>query len=113
MHVQELCKVVDLYVLAHVPDDIGQAVVTGAMEAAGLVGHGKLPAHRLLFCSTPEGKVSIVRQIEPDLHIDGHVSTVEELRRFMPQLLLVGAGGSPVVDGPNIGQAPSLSAFFA
>ena len=35
-----------------------------------------MPAHRLLFCSTLEGKVSIVRQLEPELHIDGDPSTV-------------------------------------
>ena len=35
-----------------------------------------MPAHRLLFCSTLEGKVSIVRQLEPELHIDGDSGTV-------------------------------------
>ena len=37
---------------------------------------GQVPAHRVLFCSTLEGKVSIVRQLEPELHIDGHHQTV-------------------------------------
>ena len=36
----------------------------------------QVPAHRLLFCSTLEGKVSIVRQLEPELHIDGDPGTV-------------------------------------
>lgn len=31
---------------------------------------------RLLFCGTLLGKVSIVRQLEPELHIDGHPQTV-------------------------------------
>ena len=64
---------------------------TGALEEAGVLGSGpgQVRPHRLLFCSTPEGKTSIVRQIEPDLHIDGSGATIEELRRFMPQLLQV------------------------
>ena len=36
----------------------------------------QIPAHRVLFCSTLEGKTSIVRQLEPDLHVDGHPHTV-------------------------------------
>lgn len=34
------------------------------------------PAARLLFCGTLLGKVSIVRQLEPEVHIDGHQQTV-------------------------------------
>ena len=37
---------------------------------------GQIPAHRVLFCSTLEGKTSIVRQLEPELHVDGHPHTV-------------------------------------
>jgi hypothetical protein len=36
----------------------------------------QLPPQRLLFCSTQPGKQSIVRQIEPDLHIDADIATV-------------------------------------
>ena len=33
--------------------------MTGAMEAAGVAGpsRGQVPSHRLLYCSTAEGKV--------------------------------------------------------
>ena len=37
---------------------------------------GQIPSQRLLFCSSLEGKASIVRQLEPQLHIDGHSRTV-------------------------------------
>jgi len=115
--VQEVCKAVDTYLLAQVPDDIGQAAVTGAMEAAGLLGKGvhQLPPHRLLFCSTLEGKASIVRQVEPELHIDGQASTIEDLKRFIPQLLHVHAPGTQpaAMEAQNVGHAPSLAAFFS
>lgn len=29
--------------------------------------------------------MSIVRQLDPGLHIDGHIASVTELARFMPQ----------------------------
>lgn len=47
----------DVYMIAHVPDDVGQAVVAAALEDAGLLGHHptQLPPQRLLFCSTQQG----------------------------------------------------------
>lgn len=76
--VADMARCSAVYVLAHVSDDIGEATVRGALEAGGLVGaqQGQVPPHRLLFCSTLEGKESIVRQLEPELHIDGHQLTV-------------------------------------
>ena len=75
---REVLKTANVYVLAHVIDDIGEATVRGALEAGGLVGlsAGQIPPQRVLCCSTLEGKVSIVRQLEPELHIDGHPQTV-------------------------------------
>jgi hypothetical protein len=116
----------ELYLLAHVADDIGQAAVTGALEAGGLVGAAasggvtaQLRPHRLLFCSTLEGKASIVRQLEPDLHVDAHIATIEQLQRFMPRLALVesvdagraggsGGGCNQTAIGKNVQVAGSL-----
>ena len=63
---------------AQVAGDTGEATCRGALEAAGLVGSdkGQIPPQRLLFCSTLDGKASIVRQIEPSLHIDANAKTV-------------------------------------
>lgn len=73
----------DLYLLCHVSDDIGEALVRGALEHAGVTGAapGQVPPHRLLFCCTLAGKVSMVRQLDPDLHIDAHPQTVRPARR--------------------------------
>lgn len=105
-----------VYILAHVSDDIGEATVRGALDAGGLVGTqwGQIPPHRLLFCATLGGKESIVRQLEPELHIDGHEHTIQGLHRFMPQLLLIQPPGqSSSVSGlKNVGFAVSLIAAF-
>jgi hypothetical protein len=76
--VREMARLVNVFVVAHVVDDVGETTVRGALEFGGLVGSGpgQIPAHRVLFCSTLEGKVSLVRQLEPELHIDGHPHTV-------------------------------------
>lgn len=111
---KEIAQAVDTYVLAQVSDDVGQAVVIGSLEAAGLLGSGlgQIKPHRLLFCSTLEGKNSIVRQIEPELHVDSHPSTVDDLKRFIPQLVLVSPSGGPTVAAPNVAKTTSLVAFI-
>jgi hypothetical protein len=112
---KEVASCADVYVIAHVEDDVGQAAVQGVMDAAGLVGAkvGCIKQHKILFCSTAEGKISMVRQLEPDLHIDAAAPTVQELKRFMPQLLHVTCGGAMAATGaPNVGHAASLAAFF-
>ena len=75
---RELCACTTVCILAHVAGDVGEAVVKGTLEAAGLVGpgQGQVPEHRVLCCSTPPGKVSMVQQLEPGLHIDAEASTV-------------------------------------
>lgn len=41
---------------------------------------GQIPPHRVLACETEVGKTSIVRQLEPEVHIDGSIETVGALR---------------------------------
>jgi hypothetical protein len=46
----------------------------------------QIPSRRLLFCDTSEGKGSIVRALEADLHCDAALGTIEQLHRFIPRL---------------------------
>uniref|UniRef100_A0A7S0VXT3 Peroxisome biogenesis protein 22 n=1 Tax=Polytomella parva TaxID=51329 RepID=A0A7S0VXT3_9CHLO len=115
--VKELSKYVEIYLVAHVLGDIGQAFVSTAIEAAGILGNkpGQIKPHRLLFCQKLEGKISFSRQIEPDIHIDGHPSTVKELKRFLPRLVLIHNGlDDQVLEslGPNVVLSESLVKFF-
>jgi hypothetical protein len=114
---KEIASCADTYIVTQVQDDVGQAVVLGTLEAAGLIGvkQGQILPHHVLFCSTLDGKVSVVRQIEPDLHIDGSGKTIEDLRRFMPQLLHISQPGTAAAGAgaSNIRNSSSLAAYFA
>ena len=58
--------------------------------------------------------MSVVRQLEPDLHVDAHASTVDALQRFTPQLLHVRREADrPASPAQNVGSAPSLAKAFA
>lgn len=71
-------QVPDVYLICQVADDIGEAAVRGALEHSRLLGPGsdQIRPQRLLFCETEVGKMSLVRQLEPKVHIDGQHSTV-------------------------------------
>ena len=64
-----------------------------------------------------QGKCSIVRQLEPGLHIDGAPSTVADLGRFVPNLLLCGPVPPPRPPPQGtlatLSGAPTLESFFA
>ena len=121
---RELCRRAEVFLIAHVADDVGAALVSGALEAAGAVGTGDASAgggavapQRLLLCGTEAGKVSIVRQLEPDLHVDASVRTVSDLQRFVPRLLLVPRGGAraapeALAAAANVEAADGLAEYF-
>ena len=119
----EMARCCGLYILAHVGDDVGEATVRGALEAGGLVGQGpgQVPDHRLLFCSTLEGKVSLVRQLEPGLHIDGHARTacptlppkqMLEMRLSAAEALQISARGASSRSSGSKGTALSYLPFL-
>jgi hypothetical protein len=75
----------------------------------------------VLFCSTLDGKVSLVRQLEPDLHIDNSAKTIADLQRFMPRLLHIasrsgsgssGAAAAGQSRASNVFSSASLAAYF-
>ena len=112
-----------LYLLARVDGDVGEAAVRGALEAGGVVASSSeatagaspssasVPAHRLLFVSTDDGKTAAVRALEVGLHIDAEEGTLAALARFVPRLARVGAPGGGGSGGGWVG-APSLSALL-
>ena len=75
----------DVYLICHVQDDVGEAIVLGALEHHGLIGESEhqVPVHRVIFCSSQLSTVSVVRQLEPHVHLDGDKGIVEELSRFL------------------------------
>lgn len=111
--IKEMASCMNTYLMSQVSSDIGEAVVRGALEAAGVIGKGprQVLPHHLILCDTLKGKVAVVRQIEPELHIDGDHNTVSELQRFIPQQIHVFRKGGALATGSKgiIGHAPSLA----
>lgn len=81
-----------------------------ALTASGLLGRG-LQAHRVLFCTTPKGKIAIVRHLEPSLFVDDDVETLRALLPFIHTSVHVNAK-APLVLSSSPVSTPSLADLF-
>jgi hypothetical protein len=88
---KRFARVCDLYIVARVWDDAGAAAVTKALREAGAFAGG-LDERKVLFSETDGGRVSMVRQLEPHLHVDARADVIDGLRRFVKFVALVGTG---------------------
>lgn len=70
-----------VYLVCHVEDDVGEAVVSAMLEHCGVVPQ-VVPAHRVLFVENVKSTVSIVRQLDPGAYLGNDDDVCMELRRF-------------------------------
>jgi hypothetical protein len=69
------------YLVCHVADDVGEAVVSAMLEHCGVVPD-MVPAHRVLFVEDLKSTVSVVRQLDPGAYLGADEGVCGELRRF-------------------------------
>ncbi|KAH7662202.1 hypothetical protein IHE45_15G117200 [Dioscorea alata] len=79
----EMTKCCDLYLMERILDDESEEKVISALNDAGIFTSGSFVSDKVLFCSTENGRVSFVRQLEPDWHIDTDFEIVSQLARFI------------------------------
>nr|AND95756.1 Peroxisome biogenesis protein 22 [Prorocentrum minimum] len=92
----ELCQSTELFTIATAESDEREAEVLAALEAMGAFGAG-LRRHRAMFSSTAEGRGSMVRQLQPALHLEGHSEVVGALKGKTPNVRLVGSDEWPTL----------------
>lgn len=106
----QLASTVELYLLTRVSSDEGEAEVVSALVDAGVVAAG-MNVHKALFCETVEGRVSMVRQLEPQLALDEAVEVVDALGRFVKSVKRLDRGSAPggaAPEGPGRTTLPAL-----
>ncbi|KAL1832711.1 hypothetical protein ACET3Z_002362 [Daucus carota] len=108
----EIGKVCDIYLMEMILDDDSEEKVLSALEKSGLLGPGGLMKEKVLFCSTGNGRLSFVRQLEPDWHIDKDPDILSSLSRFVKNVLLVAPTGSSYTSRSPILTSMSLESYF-
>lgn len=78
----QLARSAELYLITRVDTDEEEAGVIRALREAGLVGDSAAESNKAaaLFCSSIVGQTSMVRQLEPSVHIDGSVESLRSLQ---------------------------------
>lgn len=107
----EIAKFSDLYLMERILDDESGERVLLALKDAGLFTSGGLNSDKVLFSSTENGRISFVRQLEPDWHIDTNPDIIHQLARFIKYQLHI----SPVRierAASNVFSATCLEHFF-
>lgn len=107
----EITKCSDLYLMERVLDDESQTKVLTALENAGIFTFGGLVKDKVLFCSTESGRMSFVRQLEPDWHIDSSPEISSQLARFIRHQLHISTNPERIAS--NVFSASSLEQFFS
>lgn len=103
----EIAKCCDFYLMERVLDDESEERVLSAMENAGLFVSGGLTRDKVLFCSTENGRISFVRQIEADWHVDSNLDIISQLARFIRCQLYISSDELGQI-APNVITAASL-----
>ncbi|KAI9303375.1 hypothetical protein BJ944DRAFT_268521 [Cunninghamella echinulata] len=88
----ELVKQHDVYIIIHVNNEEQKEHMEHLLENANI---NQLDPRKVLFCSTEEGKIHLVRHLEPQIHIEGGweeddgEDIIRKLRPFIPKLIWV------------------------
>ena len=111
----KLAEKADVYLVVRVDSDEEEVEVMKALERAGLFGKGiGLCRDKVVFCETVRGRVSVVRQIEPQLHIDSNGQVVAALQRFIRYVALVAPEAEELImpKSSNVFKYDSYKAFL-
>ena len=75
-----------------------------------------VPAHRILLCKTTAGKIALVRQLSPSLHVDGDAAVARSLVKHVRSVVVVNeelaaAAERSWITLPNGGEPPSDAVY--
>ncbi|KAI9272618.1 hypothetical protein BDA99DRAFT_498765 [Phascolomyces articulosus] len=90
-----LTQLYDVHVIIHVSSDDEREQINRLLQNAGLLEKGLLDPRKILWCATEEGKIHMIRHIEPAVHIEGGwelddgEDIVRKLRPFVSRLIWV------------------------
>eukprot|EP00301_Raphidiophrys_heterophryoidea_P015786 c24631_g1_i1.p1 GENE.c24631_g1_i1~~c24631_g1_i1.p1 ORF type:complete len:209 (+),score=38.87 c24631_g1_i1:60-629(+) len=108
--VKLVSKKTDVFLITLVASDEDEAAVLRALENAGMFDQGNVDKIKCVFCSTVPGRSSIVRQLEPHIHIDTDIDLVVGLSPHIRKMVLIGETSRTLA--PNVlltSDLPSLA----
>lgn len=87
----QLISLFEVFLIIRVKSDEEEVHCKNALQVTGVFEAGLHPA-KVLFCETLQGTTAIVRQLEPQMHIDSNPTVIVDLERFIQRLVYIGSG---------------------
>ncbi|VWU49479.1 conserved protein, unknown function [Hepatocystis sp. ex Piliocolobus tephrosceles] len=84
----KLCSISEFFVIAQVSNDTQEKNVIEFFKTSGLFEKG-LKEHRIMFCSTSNGRASMVRQLHPFTHVDNDENVIKILTGKIPNVVQI------------------------
>lgn len=98
----DLCATSEVFAVALAETDAHEDEVHQVLESIGAFNAG-LRKHRVMFSSTPEGRASMVRQLQPAVHLEATKSVAEALEGKVQQVRIIGSPAWPTfMDGARL-----------
>ncbi|CXI39135.1 conserved Plasmodium protein, unknown function [Plasmodium berghei] len=85
---RKLCSISELFVVAQISNDAQETNIINLLKKIGLFNTG-LKEHRLMFCSTSNGRASMIRQLRPLTHVDNDETVIKTLTGKIPNLVKI------------------------
>eukprot|EP00930_Biecheleria_cincta_P040054 TRINITY_DN27478_c0_g1_i1.p1 TRINITY_DN27478_c0_g1~~TRINITY_DN27478_c0_g1_i1.p1 ORF type:complete len:200 (+),score=38.10 TRINITY_DN27478_c0_g1_i1:135-734(+) len=92
-----LCSSYEVFAIALAQEDATEGEVMQVLESMGAFDAG-LRRHRVMFCSTSEGRSSMVRQLQPHVHLEAAASVAQALQGKVPDVRLIGSDTYPTLE---------------
>merc|ERR1712039_475201 len=96
----QLCSATDLFTVTHVCEDAQEAEALKTLETIGAFDAG-LRRHRVMFASTADGVVSMIRQLQPAVHIEASSTVAENLTGKIDEVRLLGSETWPTLNAAS------------
>ncbi|CAG9477285.1 conserved Plasmodium protein, unknown function [Plasmodium vivax] len=103
----KLCAISELFVIAQISNDVQEKNIIDLFKKLGLFDKG-LKEHRLMFCTTSNGRASMIRQLCPLTHVDNDETVIKTLTGKIPNVVQI-YGNLNTTDPSNF--FTSLQAF--
>ncbi|CRG96528.1 conserved Plasmodium protein, unknown function [Plasmodium gallinaceum] len=84
----KLCLISELFVIAQISNDVQEKNIIELFKSLNIFNKG-LKEHRLMFCTTSNGRASMIRQLSPLTHVDNDETVIKTLTGKIPNLVQI------------------------
>jgi len=111
---QRIGAACEVYLVTQLPVDSDEleAATLDTLRSAGVFGTPGCDSRKALFCSTEDGRGSIVRQLGPSTHLDTSPKVLQYLAPHLPQVVYIDEACRPLeVPKGSLSVVKSLSEY--